>query len=366
MAHPNALKRLEAAWKRFFLRTAAGLLPAPQRAGAPDWDARPYRVLYLRYGRIGDMIISTGVLRAIAMSHATLTLDVLASPANAAVLDGNPHVRSVLVFRRHSWLSFPRLLLALRRGRYDVVVDPMVLKPSVTTLLLMMATGARYRIGIGGRSNDFIYTLPVLPREPSAHHADQEAVAALPFGVDIGATDWRTELFLTARERAEAERRWTSGTGDGASGAPRLLVNVSATLSHRHWPDARYVATLRHVARHAPECRALVVGAPADASRVQQIAAQGSARAVATPSLRDALALVGTADVVFTPDTSIAHAAAAFRKPAVVMLVAGSGIFAPYHNTGRDLYSVGPTLETLPATAVTDALDVLLRGARVG
>ena len=42
-----------------------------------------------------------------------------------------------------------------------------------------------------------------------------------------------------------------------------------------------------------------------------------------TPSIRDAFALVATADFVFTPDTSIAHAASAFRKPSVVLFVRG-------------------------------------------
>lgn len=362
MRSPNILKRMEAAWKRFFMRSAARLMPSPRRAGPPDWDARPYRVLYLRYGRIGDMIISTGVLRAIATSHRGITLDVLASPANASVLEGNPHVARVLTFRRRRWTSFPAMLVALRRGRYDVVIDPMVLKPSVTTLLLMMATGAPYRIGIGGRANDFIYTLPVSPRAPSAHHADQEAVAVIPFGLDVGATDVRAELFLTPTERAEAERLWTLGA-DAASPAQRLLVNVSASLAHRHWPDERYVATLRHVVQGAPHWTVLVIGSPEDAARVQRIVTAAGAQPVQTPTLREALALVGTADVVFTPDTSIAHAAAAFRKPAVVMLVAGSGMFAPYGNTGRDLYSAGPALESLPVGAATDALDALLESS---
>ena len=56
------------------------------------------RVLFLRHDRAGDMILSTGVMRAIARSHPTITLDVLASPANAALLDGADYVGDVIVF----------------------------------------------------------------------------------------------------------------------------------------------------------------------------------------------------------------------------------------------------------------------------
>src|SRR5688500_4856316 len=85
------LKRLEVAWRNIWIRVLTRLMrraPAPER---PDWGARPYRVLFLRHDRIGDMILSTGLLEAIAQSHPTIKLDVLASPSNAPVLRADPH-----------------------------------------------------------------------------------------------------------------------------------------------------------------------------------------------------------------------------------------------------------------------------------
>ena len=56
------------------------------------------RVLFLRHDRVGDMIVSTGIMRAIARSHDTITLDVLASPSNAVLLEGADYVNDVIVF----------------------------------------------------------------------------------------------------------------------------------------------------------------------------------------------------------------------------------------------------------------------------
>ena len=94
----RALKQLERAWKRVVFRALGALLPGQRTAAAPAWGARPHRVLYLRYDRIGDMIMATPLIRAIARSHPTIELDVLASPTNGVVLAGNPHVRRVLTF----------------------------------------------------------------------------------------------------------------------------------------------------------------------------------------------------------------------------------------------------------------------------
>ena len=43
-------------------------------------------MLYLRYDRIGDMVLATGIIKAIVSAQPTVTVDVLASLANAAVL----------------------------------------------------------------------------------------------------------------------------------------------------------------------------------------------------------------------------------------------------------------------------------------
>src|SRR5437868_1589030 len=120
-------------------------------APRPDWSSRPHRVLFLRHDRVGDMIVSTGLMRAIAESHPGLVLDVLASPANAQVLAGADYVRNVIVFDRRAPGTFLATARRLRTGHYDAVIDCMVTAPSVTTLLLMLATGAPYRVGIAGR-----------------------------------------------------------------------------------------------------------------------------------------------------------------------------------------------------------------------
>ena len=350
------LKQLERAWKRVVFRALGAALPGHRAPAPPDWGARPHRVLYLRYDRIGDMIMATPLIRAVTTSHATIQLDVLASPANKVVLAGNPHVRRILTFDRKRPASLLQTMRTLRRERYDAVIDGMVLQPSVTMLMLMLATGARYRIGIGGRANDFIYTLPVRPAPPDAHQIVQSAVTATPFGVSVDRTSWRPELFLDGEERSRATATWEAEQ----SGAPRILVNIAAGEARRRWPAERVIQAIRAARDVAPESTVLVMAPPAELEDAARIAGQGGARAVA-PGLRDAFALVETADVVFTPDTSIAHAASAFAKPSVVMMIGGSGIFAPYETPGQFVYSPGATLESLEAAPVIDALVSVIR-----
>lgn len=353
------LKRLEAVWKRAWMRLFARMMTGRARAQVPDWDARTYRVLYLRYDRIGDMIMATSLIRAIQQSHRTIVVDVLASKSNAPVLRNNPRVSAVSTFDRKSLVSYVKTMARLSRARYDVIIDGMVLKPSMTMLLLMLASRAPYRIGIGGRENDFIYSLPVPAPAADSHHIAHSAATAIPFGVDPERVDWRPELFLSTEELARAEREWMVGNERKAA---RILVNISAGEARRRWPDEHFAAVVRHLCQYAARPHVLVMAAPPDAEAAARIAGSTGARAV-IPELRDAFALVALADAVFTPDTSISHAASAFRKPSVVMMISGMSIFEPYETPGRSLYSQGPTLASVSVESAIAALDETLRGS---
>ena len=104
----------------------------------------------------------------------------------------------------------------------------------------------------------------------------------------------------------------------------------------------------------------IVIGLPAEWESVQAVANAVSALPVETPRLRDAIALVGAADLVFTPDTSISHAASAFRKPSVVMLKREHKPYAPWNTPGEIIAWNEAEIHQLPHERVAKALDKLL------
>jgi ADP-heptose:LPS heptosyltransferase len=104
----------------------------------------------------------------------------------------------------------------------------------------------------------------------------------------------------------------------------------------------------------------LVMGLPSEWASVQEVAANVRAVAAPTPQLRDALALVGTADLVFTPDTSISHAASAFRKPSLVLLKREHKNYRPYNTPGEIISWGEDEIKQLPHERVSAALAKLI------
>ena len=350
------LKRAESLLQRELIRVAS----VPARVGrrqAVDLR-RPRRLLVVRHDWIGDMILSTGVLRRIKEAHPQADLDVVASASNAVVLEGLPFVRRVFVHRQGDTRHLLRLRRELRAVGYDAVLNGRVLRPKLTpdTALTLLASGAARRIGIAGGGADFLYTDPVVA-PPDAHFVRHMAALTAPLGLDADAGDWRPVLTARSDECAAAERQWAAAAGTGR----RLLVNISARTRQRRWPDDRFAEALRRLRAAASDVRILVISPPDEYESARTIADAVGATA-AQPLLRDTFALVATADMVFTPDTSIAHVASAFSTPVVVMFVPGWSGFIPYRTPGRYICAAGPALDTLPVEPVVAALE-LVHGA---
>jgi ADP-heptose:LPS heptosyltransferase len=319
------------------------------------------RVLFLRHDRAGDMILSTGVMRAIARSHPTITLDVLASPANADILTASEYVHDVVVFDKRRLASYAPTIRRLRRAEYDAVIDCMVTAPSVTTLLLIAASGARHRVGISGRGNDSAFTVLVPPDDrANAHMVDLLAALAPAVGATLGASERRPVLDITPAEHDRASATW----GDRAG--PRVLINISAGTNARFWPSDRYAAVMRHIRGRDSSVHMLVISAPWDAERGREVAVAGDATYVATATLRDMIALVATSDFVFTPDTSVGHVASAFRRPAVAMYLRGKrDLWRIYDTPSESIEHTGETLADLSVEAVIAAVDRVWDSARM-
>ena len=344
--------------RRALARLLARRLPAPRPAEQPR-DVK--RLLVLRHDAIGDMIMTTGILRALKEARPELRVDIVASPSNVSMLDGIPWVSAVHVFDRRRRANWQAIRAPLRAGAYEAVLDGIALTPRVATATawLLAASRARWRIGVGGREHDELYSLRV-PRIDGASHVAQLAALAAPLGLDPGA-DVHPELVVSASERAVAESRWHAVRAAGL----RVAVNVDSNDRRRCWPPDEAAAALRHVRARVPDARVLVIGMPARRAELEALARAGGA-AAATPPLREALALVATADLVLSPDTSIAHMAAAVGTPAVTLMLRRHAAFAPLQSRGRQVWAPGESLATLPSADVTRAIDEVLReiGAR--
>jgi heptosyltransferase-2 len=353
---------VERAWRRAWMQSIGALSAGAQVARVPDWDARPWRVLYLRTQGIGDVILATGVFRAIVRSHSKISLDVVTTRAAAPVLENNPHVRRVITTGKGVAESVA-LASEMRRAKYDVVIDGKITRGAsfVRSPALTMISRAPYRIGVGGGNHHLVFNICV-PRydRTKTHMVQGSAALAEPFGVDLESTSFRPEIFLSSEECTAALRSWEAAARVRSTNGTRWLANMSAGAPVRRWPDERWIALLSHLRAQQPHATIAVMGVEAERESVQRVALASGVAAVSAPRLRDALALVGTSERVITSNTSITHAASAFRVPMVLLLERGEDQWGSWCTPSEVAYWLGSSVASLDVETARAALDRLL------
>jgi len=83
----------------------------------------PKKILFLRYDRIGDMIITTPVFREFRRAYPNSEIYVLASKTNSEIIKFNPYIDQIFINHKHSFISDLPALFKLRKLRIDIAIE---------------------------------------------------------------------------------------------------------------------------------------------------------------------------------------------------------------------------------------------------
>jgi ADP-heptose:LPS heptosyltransferase len=356
---PTALKTLELRWRRALL--AAGRRPFAGQLTSRAEDllhlpASP-RILLIRMERIGDVLVSVPVLRALRARYPEGRIDLLLSRANLAVRDAvDPFVDQIWCYQKTMWSALG-LLRAVRRAHYDVVVD-LVDNPSATAQLVIRWCGAPAAVGLlHAESGLYTHAAPVLDRS-TVHPVERLAQLLLPFGIDPASQSLDLAYPLEPSDVESAQ-----GTLGPTWRPLRLGVNVSGREAGKQWGSANYIAVIRHLMSKDSRFAVSVCGSPQDATEVRRVAFATGARAVPPRStLREFAAIVHEFDLLLTPDTAVVHLAAAWKIPTVALYHSDPAVapWLPYHTPHRAV-AEPRGIPAIPVDRVIAALEELIQ-----
>jgi heptosyltransferase III len=188
------------------------------------------RILFVTATRIGDAVLSTGLLSHLLDCHPAARLTIAAGPVAAPLFAAVPQLEQLLVVEKRRWSAhWLSLYTAVATRRWDLVVD---LRGSVLAWLLranerrVMAKGDpdEHRVRQLGRLFDL--DPPPSPRLWTATEHDNAADALLPAGAPVlgigPAANWRGKQWRAERF-AELTLRLTAGDGP-LPGAPVAIL----------------------------------------------------------------------------------------------------------------------------------------------
>jgi len=293
-------------------------------------EPRDYRnILVVRLDEIGDVVLSTGMLRELRRNWPQAHITLVVKPAVFNLVELCPHVNEVLTFdrqysgRRFGLLARHRRALQLARKhlwprRFDVAINPRRGVDYYHGDFLAYFSGAATRIGmqdaIGESETTDLLTIR-LPPCGERHEALCNLEIVKTLGGEVG--DESLELWLSDDDRRKAASL-LSESGVTVN-APFVAVAPGAGAAQRVWPMERLIDAAKKIAADC-DLKIVVVGGTDDrahGARFVQAASIHTTDLTAKLSLRETAAVIERARLFLGNDSGPLHLAAAVGTPAI-------------------------------------------------
>jgi ADP-heptose:LPS heptosyltransferase len=268
------------------------------------------KILIVQIGRIGDMVLTTPMFRVVANHIPNAELHVLASPRGAPVLQGNPRVKKIFIYRKDPF-SLLLMFVRLRRTRYDWLIDPKD-HPSREGALLARICRAQNRVGYNREGEKiFSFGIPSNDENMALHAVARNLACLRPLGVTHHA-DCRPELFPDARRTKKICE--TILPDDRKT----ILLNISAGDASRYWPVEKWAKVAELCL--ARGLRVLITYQPSDGRSAKALRdLQPGVILYHSSTINEIIAVMPLVNFVITLDTSIVHIASAFDVPQIAL-----------------------------------------------
>lgn len=248
------------------------------------------RALFVTSNRIGDAMLTSGVLGYLLDAHPGLKTTIVCGPAAAPLFEAVPGRDATIPlakapFKAHWFALWAQCL----PRRWDIVVD-------------MRGSGLAWFLAAKKRA--------ILAGRDDALHRVEDAARVLGISPAPSPRLWLTDA---------AEARALALTGDG----PLLVLGATANWPGKVWPARRFSELAqRLIAGPLAGARLAVVGGPGERALAEPLLAQGALDLVGTEDLGVVAAAIARASLYVGNDSGLMHVAAASGAPTL-------GLFGP-------------------------------------
>ncbi len=244
------------------------------------------RILFITSSRIGDAVISCGILEKLRVTYPQARITVAVGVVAAGVFERLPGLERLIVFDKERFdFHWLRLWTRLVGHVWDIVVD---VRGSAMPFLLLAGTKKMIRGG----------------RRPGRRYL--QLAAAMGFSPAPLPVTW-----ICAADEARAAALLPEG--------PLIGLGPTANWDGKIWPAARFVEVFSALAAQIPGARAVVFAGPGEVERALAApvlaAIPGAIDLVGTLTLPEVAACMRRCRLFIGNDSGLMHIAAASGTP---------------------------------------------------
>jgi len=330
---------------KFSVKIKAFFLKKITSRSSSDFDLHSSSsVLFFRYDRIGDMVISTPVFRELKKAKPNIKIFVLASKINRVVLEDNPYVDDVFINNKNNFFSDLLILLKLRKLNLDVCIefDHSVIPHAIFRLkiikpkkIISVLKDGRY--GVKGAELK-MYDL-YSEKKDNMHFRDVWLETIKPLG--INPTSNYYDLFTSKNQDKIAANFLFK-----YSNKVKIGFNLEGAVKGKKIKDVELEIICKKLKNNCEDIQIILLAAPQNLKRVKLLEEKMNLdyviKSYKTNSILEVSALIKNLDMIITPDTSISHIASTFNKPIITIHENNQNsykLFAPTSDINRTVFS---------------------------
>jgi lipopolysaccharide heptosyltransferase II len=275
-----------------------------------------YKFLIIRFSSIGDVILTTPLVRCLRAKFPTAQIDFLIKKEFSVVLSNNPNLSNIITFDKNAGKGeLSRIRQFVKQNKYSHILD---IQKNIRSVFIASCSGAvvtsfskkilprdlLIRFGI----NTYKEIKPVYLRY-------FESVSELGIKYDGNGT----EVFPTASETENVIEILKQN--QIPSGMPMLVIAPGAQWENKRWPEQGF-ATASDTFCSQTGAYPVLIGGPGDVEicrKVQTLMKAPSLNLAGKLSLMGSASILSKANMVFTNDTGMLHMAQAMKTAVVAV-----------------------------------------------
>lgn len=312
------------------------------------------RILIIRTDRIGDVVLSTPVIRALRAAHPQAYLGMMVRPEHRELVEGNPDLNVVLLYDKRGpekgLLGSLRFARSLRRRRFDTAL---ILHSTDRVVLMSWLAGIRRRVGYARRLGWLLTRrLPYVKREGEKHEMEYNLDLLRLIGVEPGeGRELSVPILAWQESRVEELLRWK---GAGA-GEPLVVLHPGASCPSKRWPAERFARVGDHLASQRG-ARVVVLTGRGEEQQGRAVARQMRQPAIeilGAFGLGETAFLLKKARLLVSNDSGPVHLAGAVGTPVISIFGRWGGGLSPvrWGPTGRESIALHHDIGCRPCLA---------------
>ncbi len=295
----------------------------------------PKKILVIRSGAIGDVIMTTPLLKSLRKHYPSAEIIYLVGDWSKKIIAGNKNLDRIISFPdsviyQKDIKGTLNLIRQLRKEKIDLAF---ILDKSYHWSVLAYLSNIKRRIGFNrtGPNGDegFANNLNI-NFDGSKNELDYYLDLAKIVGIKVQTEDEKTEIFLSekdelfAQEFAEKNKLSPKTIGLVPGGAK----NPGQELDLKRWPVEHFITLIKLLLKNQPNSNLILFGGPGDkevserihsALQEQKINTKNIIDIIGKTSLHETAALMRKCQIIVTPDSGPLHIAATGQAKVVAL-----------------------------------------------